>query len=254
MFTPLATAARTAAMPEWNRVPSPMFWMRCSSSTNGAIPNHWAPSLPIAVRPTMWPTRSGSINITMLWQPMPAPTSAPSGTFVDELCGQPEQKNGERLTDSGMSCRCTAGSGVMRLARRGASRVRSRAAMVSASSVPVNGNSGCSSGVSLPLTDGWLARPNSAPLTSHSRFGAFSSTTTTSRRPAANSRTCAGSSGTGMPSLNSRMPAECRSSVVRKPSRRSASTVSWYVCPLATMPIQSSGPRTATALRWLSTP
>ena len=53
----------------------------------------------------MLPTRSGSIIITMLWQPMPPPTSAPSGTLVDVLCGQPEQKYGERVTDSGISAR-----------------------------------------------------------------------------------------------------------------------------------------------------
>jgi hypothetical protein len=28
----------------------------------------------------------------IVWQPIPAPTSVPSGTFVEELCGQPEQK------------------------------------------------------------------------------------------------------------------------------------------------------------------
>ena len=32
----------------------------------------------------------------MKWQPMPAPAIEPSGTFVEVLCGQPEQKNGVR--------------------------------------------------------------------------------------------------------------------------------------------------------------
>ena len=66
MFVPLATAARTASMPEWNSVPSPMFWIRCGSSTNGAMPNHWAPSLPIAVTPTIWPNGPWSISITIV--------------------------------------------------------------------------------------------------------------------------------------------------------------------------------------------
>ena len=35
--------------------------------------------------------------MTMPWQPIPAPTSAPSGTFVEVLWGQPEQKNGARV-------------------------------------------------------------------------------------------------------------------------------------------------------------
>ena len=32
----------------------------------------------------------------MVWQPMPPPTSVPSGAAMEELCGQPEQKNGAR--------------------------------------------------------------------------------------------------------------------------------------------------------------
>ena len=36
------------------------------------------------------------MKLTMPWQPMPAPTSEPSGTRVPVLCGQPEQKNGVR--------------------------------------------------------------------------------------------------------------------------------------------------------------
>ena len=91
MSTPAATAARMASEPEWKNVPSPRFWTRCWRSTNGAMPIHWAPSLPIAVSPTMSPTRSGSISATIAWQPMPPPTSVPSGTRVDRLCGHPLQ-------------------------------------------------------------------------------------------------------------------------------------------------------------------
>ncbi len=107
----------------------------------------------------MLPARPGSIIITMLWQPMPAPTSAPSGTLVDELCGQPEQKKGVRETDNGISSRRAGGSGSMRAARRWANRLRSRGAMVSASSVPVIGNRVASLGACFPYTIGASVRP-----------------------------------------------------------------------------------------------
>jgi hypothetical protein len=32
------------------------------------------------------------VNATIAWQPMPPPATAPSGTSVERLCGQPEQK------------------------------------------------------------------------------------------------------------------------------------------------------------------
>jgi hypothetical protein len=35
---------------------------------------------------------ASSINMTSPQQPIPAPTIEPSGTLVDVLCGQPEQK------------------------------------------------------------------------------------------------------------------------------------------------------------------
>ena len=40
----------------------------------------------------MSPKPSESISSVMVWQPMPAPTAAPSGTLVERLWGQPEQK------------------------------------------------------------------------------------------------------------------------------------------------------------------
>ena len=36
------------------------------------------------------------IQVAMKWQPMPASARLPSGTRVDVLCGQPEQKCGVR--------------------------------------------------------------------------------------------------------------------------------------------------------------
>ncbi len=40
MFTPAATAALIASEPEWWKVPSPRFWMKCGSSVKGASPIH----------------------------------------------------------------------------------------------------------------------------------------------------------------------------------------------------------------------
>ena len=94
-FTPAAIAARTASEPEWWKVPSPRFWTKCPSSVNGAMPIHCAPSPPICVIPVMSPRPSGFSRI-IVWQPIPAPTSVPSGVGVELLCGQPEQKNGVR--------------------------------------------------------------------------------------------------------------------------------------------------------------
>ncbi len=95
MFTPAATAARTASEPEWWKVPSPRFWTRWLSSVNGAMPIHCAPSPPICVMPVMSPLPSG-FRRTIVWQPIPPPTSVPSGALTELLCGHPEQKNGVR--------------------------------------------------------------------------------------------------------------------------------------------------------------
>ena len=44
--------------------------------------------------PPIWISElvSRSIQLAMKWQPIPASAFEPSGTLVDELCGQPEQK------------------------------------------------------------------------------------------------------------------------------------------------------------------
>ena len=103
MSIPAAIEARIASEPEWKKVPSPRFWTRCLRSTNGDIPIHWAPSEPMQVSPTRSPVRSGSMNATIAWQPIPPPTKVPGSTRVLVLCGHPEQKYGARLTDSGIS-------------------------------------------------------------------------------------------------------------------------------------------------------
>ena len=50
------------------------------------------------------------------------------------------------------------------------------------------------------------------------------------------------------------MPAARRSSSLLKPSTARASRISWYVWPVAAMPIQSSPDRAVTRLRWLIAP
>ena len=88
ILTPAATAWRIASEPEWKSVPSPMFWKTCGVSTKGAAPTHCAPSPPMWVMPRV----PRFIPSTRPWQPIPPPARLPSGTTVDRLCGQPEQK------------------------------------------------------------------------------------------------------------------------------------------------------------------
>ena len=64
----------------------------CFSSVKGAWPIHGAPSAPMCVNVEVL----RSIHTAMKWQPMPAVARLPSGTRVDVLCGQPEQKYGWR--------------------------------------------------------------------------------------------------------------------------------------------------------------
>ncbi len=60
----------------------------CFSSVNGACPIHGAPSAPMWVKVAV----ERFIHTAMKWQPMPAVARLPSGTRVEVLCGQPEQK------------------------------------------------------------------------------------------------------------------------------------------------------------------
>ncbi len=60
----------------------------CFSSVNGACPIHGTPSAPMCVKVAVL----RSIHNAMKWQPMPAVARLPSGTRVEVLCGQPEQK------------------------------------------------------------------------------------------------------------------------------------------------------------------
>ena len=88
MATFAATAARIASNPEWKYVPSPRLAKMCFSLVKGAWPIHGAPSAPMCVKVAVL----RSIQTAMKWQPMPAVARLPSGTRVEVLCGQPEQK------------------------------------------------------------------------------------------------------------------------------------------------------------------
>ena len=100
-----------------------------------------------------------------MWQPIPAPTSVPSGALTELLCGQPEQKNGAR---------CAIGRGWLRAAISSSVRMRastesirtlrpSRAATTlaieSASSSSVSGRSSAPCSSRLPTTRGVCGPP-----------------------------------------------------------------------------------------------
>ena len=69
-------------------MPSPRFWKTCLFPLNIEVAIHGTPSPPIWAKPAV----SRSIQEAMTWQPMPEFAFDPSGSLVEELCGQPEQK------------------------------------------------------------------------------------------------------------------------------------------------------------------
>ena len=69
-------------------MPSPRLAKICLVFENGAWPIQGAPSPPMWVKVEVL----RSIQTAMKWQPMPAVARLPSGTRVEVLCGQPEQK------------------------------------------------------------------------------------------------------------------------------------------------------------------
>ena len=69
-------------------MPSPRLAKICFSVVKGAWPIQGAPSPPMCVKVEVL----RSIHTAMKWQPMPAVARLPSGTRVEVLCGQPEQK------------------------------------------------------------------------------------------------------------------------------------------------------------------
>lgn len=65
----------------------------------GRLPDPLGPSPPICVKPVTAESVRRD-RVTRVWQPMPPPAIEASGTAVERLCGQPEQKYGVRLIGS----------------------------------------------------------------------------------------------------------------------------------------------------------
>ncbi len=92
MLTPAATAAVIASWPLWKYVPSPRFWMKWSRSTNGAMPIHCVPSLPMQVMPG---DVADPLGVHQQRHRVAADAGADERTVGhlggDRLCGHPEQ-------------------------------------------------------------------------------------------------------------------------------------------------------------------
>ena len=217
------------------------------SELNGAWPTQPTPS------PPMWliiEVRRSGIQIAMPWQPMPAMARLPSGTRVEVLCGQPEQKNGVRATLGGGAD--SSFSLASRRARRCLSSGDSPMCFISRPAITTATPVGVSSpslgrmmrpvSSALPITSGRsLAGMLYSRWTScSSRLERFSSMTMTSLRPRAKRRAPSGSSGQVMPTLYRRMPiSRARASLM--PRSSSAWRVSMYALPVVMMPIRALG-------------
>ena len=129
--------------------------------------------------------------LTMPWQPMPAPTSDPSGTSVPVLWGQPEQKNGVRCA-SAPSTSLNDSAAFGGASRSGPIRSRSTrrngSTSESAVSAPVSGTSAWPAASLLPTTAGVGRCRTSAARTRVSSHSSLSSTTSTVAVPAASRR------------------------------------------------------------------
>ncbi len=130
----------------------------CGVSVNGAWPIHDAPSPPIWVKVSV--VRSG-IQAAMKWQPMPATAREPSGTRVEVLCGQPEQKYGVRWNSLGFALPPSTRWAIRArraLTRSTSANASTRSAMASATSVafssPLARNSWRPASSCLPSTRG----------------------------------------------------------------------------------------------------
>ena len=207
-----------------------MFWTRWRSSVNGAMPIHCAPSPPICVMPVISPLPSG-LSSTIVWQPMPAPTSVPSGALVELLCGQPEQKKGERAAiGSGRGRRGdlverARGRRPPRAARPGrAGGPPRRGPPTSASRSSVAGRSGCAALVALADDAGRVRHAVEGLLERASPRTGPSPRPRGSRRARGRSRAPRpGSSGQIIPSLRIRTPARSSSRSSRpRPAERVA--------------------------------
>ncbi len=177
------------------------------------------------------------------WQPMPPPASWPGSTMVERLCGQPEQKPGERAGAGSISrpaisaTRASLAETLSGSPRPSSTRARA-CAMSSGSSSPVTGNSGAPAASNLPRIRGRQAASYSSSRSCSSRKLRFSSTTSSVSSPPANSRTNSGSSGNVTANFATRMPSLARSAS-RRPRSRNACCKSWYGFPAAAIPSQA---------------
>src|ERR687894_2986931 len=92
------------------------------------LPVNFEEAAQLTPSPPIWISDdvSRSIQLAMKWQPMPASAFEPSGTLVDELCGQPEQKYGVRVAPGTAMIRSDSGaSGAARLSRSSPGKIRS---------------------------------------------------------------------------------------------------------------------------------
>ena len=201
----------------------------CWSLLNGCWPTQGTPSPPIWVKPVVL----RSIHSDMKWQPMPAMAREPSGTLVEVLCGQPEQNQGclsaltsstcmawllASSTESCASMRAVVSASrpifFNRLAIAWAISAGVRSAFERSSvwliglgddhSPPLSP----STWSNLPSTRGRLASGQlySSSFNWYSISWRFSSTTTISCKPSANSRVLCDSKGQTTPTLCTRMP------------------------------------------------
>ena len=190
----------------------------------------------------------GFTRMAMVWQPMPARARLPSGTRVERLCGQPEQKPGLRAGRPGVGpwpvalpCGATSVQPGATCGITPAITCATSCGEISAAFGKAIGPRAGSNSVPLwrlPTISGASALPYSAVRSCSSISGRFSSTTMMAFKPWANSRTITGSSGHTMPSLSRRMPAV---SVSRSPMLDRACCTSCQLLPAEMMPTCAPG-------------
>jgi len=161
----------------------------CGVVENGCAPTHCRPSPPIWLKVSV--LSSGNINAIM-WQPMPPPLIEPSGVLVEVLCGQPEQKYGLLVgTVSATRTCCLDSMRARRCAKSPSPAMRATSTRATNSGVnsELSGSSERPWSSVLPVTAGLAPAGTwySASLICSSTVPRFSSITSNSRCPAANS-------------------------------------------------------------------
>ncbi len=198
---------------------------------NGAWPVQSTPSAPIGTMPVV----SRSIQFAMKWQPIPARACEPSGTRVEVLCGQPEQKYGVR-TGSGPEAGGTTGASGSETSRPRPRKVRPKIpTRREGRNSSISGTSGRPSASCLPRMRGRRSagRSYSPSRSWRSTSGAFSSITSTVSTPAATLEIPATSSGWTRPTFSTATPARASESGWW-PRSRQASIASPWALPTVT--------------------